>query len=133
MNVIKQLRERQCQRRLSFGLGAEAFSEALREAQAKRATKYGIAPKEGGYLTPPSGYPQDEASYGDPVSFRWPADAEHAPAVSPYFNRADAREKGGYSAREWAVVGQRLARLLTRHMRGKFIYRAGRLEREEEK
>ena len=133
MDVIKRLHEQQERRRLSYGLGAEAFSEALREAQAKRAKKYGIAPKEGGNLTPPKGYPQDEASYGDPSNFRWPADAEHAPAVSPYFNRADAREKGGYSAREWAVVGQRLARLLTRHMRGKFVYRAERLEREEEK
>lgn len=46
--------------------------EEKREAAEARAKKYGIAVKEGGHLTPPEGYPQDEDDYGDPVNYKYP-------------------------------------------------------------
>jgi len=49
--------------------------ERLHEEQERRAKRYGIAPKPGGHLTPPAGYPEDEDQYGDPVNYKYPAAA----------------------------------------------------------
>ena len=51
----------------------EGEREKLHEAAKRREEKYGIKFREDkGHLTPPKGYPQDEADYGDPVNYAYP-------------------------------------------------------------
>lgn len=107
--------------------------DKLRVAQARRATKYGIAAHEGGHLTPPAGYPEDEAAFGDPVNYRYPSDKTHIKAAESYFNHDGQREAGGYSTEEWAIIGKRIAAACNQHMGQGYRYDAGRIVREEAK
>lgn len=51
----------------------EGEREKLHEAAKRREEKYGIKFREdGGHLTPPEGYPQNEEDYGDPVNYKYP-------------------------------------------------------------
>lgn len=110
-----------------------ASREELREQRAARAKRYGIGVKEKSNLTPPKGYPTDEAAYGDPVNLRYPADAAHTLPAVQYFNHEGQREKGGYSSEEWAIIGKRLVRLCSRHLRADYEYKDGHVTRKEEK
>ncbi len=83
--------------------------ERLHAEADARAKKYGIAFKEKGGLTPPTGYPADEADYGDPVNYAYPIDESHLAAAVGYFNHEGQREAGGYTEAEWAVIGKRIA------------------------
>lgn len=105
--------------------------EKLRKAREARAKKYNIAVKEGGRLTPPKGYPTAEVDYGDPVNWSYPANAERARAALGYFNHEDAREAGGYSSKEWGIVGKRLAKLISKHLEADYEYKAGKLQKKE--
>ena len=52
---------------------AEGEREKLHEAAKRREEKYGIKFREdGGHLTPPKDYPQDEEDYADPVNYAYP-------------------------------------------------------------
>lgn len=112
---------------------AESEREKLRQAREARAKRYGIGVKEGGALTPPAGYPTSEADYGDPVNYRYPCDAGHARGALGYFNQDGQREDGGYSAEEWAIVGERLAKAISKHLEADYQYEAGKIRRKEEK
>ena len=104
-------------------------AEAAREARAK---KYGIGVKDGGSVTKPSkfeGVADDD--FGDPVNYAYPADAEHARAALGYFNHEGQREKGGYSAEEWAIVGKRLAERIGKHLPASYEYKDGKLQAKE--
>lgn len=104
-----------------------ADMESLREAAERRAKRYGIGVKPKGNRTPPKGFPESEAEYGDPVNYRYPADAAHAKPALGYFNHAGQREAGGYSSAEWAIVGRRLAEMIGQHLPASYIYKAGKL------
>jgi len=107
--------------------------EQAKEAQQKRADKYGIAPKEGKPVTKPAKFADvAEADFGDPVNWSYPADAEHARAALGYFNQDGQREDGGYSAEEWAVIGKRLAERVSRHLDAGYEFSDGKLRRKKE-
>lgn len=112
---------------------AQSEREKKRAARDARAKKYGIAAKEGGNLTPPKGYPTSDADYGDPVNYRYPADAAHAKPALGYFNHEGQREAGGYSSQEWGIIGKRLAKLVSKHLEATYEYRAGKLQKKEGK
>ncbi len=103
------------------------------EARERRAHQYGIAPKDGGALTPPAGYPEDEEQYGDPVNYAYPIDEEHISPAIAYYNRAGQREAGGYTPEEWAIIGKRIAAAATRLLGAAYEYRDGKVVRVEEK
>lgn len=116
---------------------AEELGEATdadRDAQKKRAAKYGIGITSKTNITKPKEYADlPESQFGDPVNFKWPADEEHAPSVAQYFNRSGMRQDGGYTPEDWAKIGRRLATLLTRHMPATYEYREGKLVHAERK
>jgi hypothetical protein len=116
------------------GSDAETFAdlEELRTQREGRAKRYGIGVKGRSNLTPPQGYPANPAEYGDPVNLRYPADAAHARAALGYFNQDGQREAGGYSGEEWAIIGKRLAKLVSRHLRAGYEYRDGKLQQKED-
>jgi hypothetical protein len=111
---------------------AESEREKLHQAQKERAGKYDIAPKAGGNLTPPKGFPESEEDYGDPVNYRYPVDDEHVRAALGYFNREGQREDGGYSSAEWAIIGERIAKRCSSYFEMSYIYRAGKVAKKEE-
>jgi len=115
---------------------AEELGEATdadREAKDKRAEKYGIRAIEGKPVTKPSEYEDvPEASFGDPTNWAWPCDEEHAKAAIGYFNRSGMREDGGYTPEDWAKVGERLAKLLTKYMPAAYQYKDGKLVQAEQ-
>ncbi len=106
--------------------------ERLLEEREKRAKKYGIRPQEGRPLTPPAGYPEDPELYGDPVNYAYPIDEEHIRAAIAYFNHEGQREAGGYSEREWEIIGERIAEAATKLLGRKYEYRNGKVVRVEE-
>ena len=112
-----------------FGEEDYADRAELQRQREARSKRYGISVKAQSNLTPPQGYPEDPGQYGDPVNLRYPADAEHAMAGYRYFNQDGQREKGGYASAEWAIVGERLAKLCSRNLRGGFAYKAGKIVR----
>jgi hypothetical protein len=107
--------------------------DRLRQQQQTRADKYGIGAKEGGRLSPPSDFPQAEGEYGDPVNFRYPADAAHAKPALSFFNQSGQMGAGGYSSEEWGIIGRRLARLISRHLEADYQYSDGKLSQKTEK
>jgi hypothetical protein len=109
-----------------------ADREALHKSRSARAKKYSIAAKDGGHLTPPKDYPTNESAYGDPVNYTYPADEERARPALTYFNQAKNREAGGYSTAEWAVIGKRLAKLITKALPASYAYKDGRIQRREQ-
>jgi hypothetical protein len=112
----------------------KASTEEDKEAQRKRAEKYGIAPKENGNVTKPSEYSNvADGSFGDPVNYKYPADAAHAKPALTYFNHPKMREKGGYSSEEWGIIGRRLAKLISRHLEDSYEYRSGKSQKKEKK
>uniref|UniRef100_A0A6M3KWF3 Uncharacterized protein n=1 Tax=viral metagenome TaxID=1070528 RepID=A0A6M3KWF3_9ZZZZ len=102
-----------------------------KERRAARASRYSIAVKEKSALTYPAGFPENDADYGDPVNYRYPADAEHAKAALGYFNQGGQRDAGGYTSSEWAIIGRRLARLISKHLSASYEYDDGRLVQRE--
>lgn len=108
---------------------AQTEREKLQAAREARAKRYGIGIKEGDALTPPKGYPTDEADYGNPVGYKYSIDEEHLAAAISYFNRGGQREAGGYTSAEWAIVGGRI----TKRAGVEYYYEAGKVERKKEK
>lgn len=111
----------------------ESERERLHKEQEERARRYGIAPKDGGHLTPPAGYPDDPDEYGDPVNYRYPIDAEHIRAAIVYFNQTEHRTQGGYTAEEWAIIGKRIASAASKLLDAEYEYRDGKVVRREAK
>jgi len=112
----------------------KAATDAEKDAQKKRAAKYGISPKEKGNVTKPNKYADvPEGSFGDPVNYKYPADEAHAQPAVTYFNQSEHRAQGGYSSEEWAKIGGRLAKLVSRHLDGSYQYKDGKLQKKEEK
>lgn len=108
-----------------------ADSEALHEAQQARADKYGIAPKDGGHLTPPADKPTSDTDYGDPVNYAYPMDSAHIKAAVGYFNHPDMRAKGGYSEAEWEKIGTRIADAANREIGDGHTFKDGVIETKE--
>lgn len=105
----------------------ERILEKLR-AWGKRV---GIPRKEDATrLTPPKGYPEDLNWYGDPANLKYPADKKHWRAAVSFYNAGKGRE--GYTPREWAILGRRLARLVSRSSGKKYVYHKGKLVPKEE-
>lgn len=114
-----------------FGDEEFADREQLRKERAARTKKFGISVKEKSNLTPPRGYPTNAASYGDPVNYRYPADSEHAQSAVQYYNHENQREAGGYTSKEWAIIGRRLAEICSENLRADYEYSSGKLQRKE--
>lgn len=120
------------QERPGPGKATDGEREEVREAQEARAKKHGIAAKKGKPVTKPSEYGDvPDASFGDPVNYSYPADAEHARPALSYFNQKGQREDGGYTSEEWGVIGGRLAKLLSKHLEADYEYRDGKLAHKE--
>lgn len=96
--------------------------EKLRQAQRERARRYRIAPKPSGHLTPPKGYPEDPDQYGDPVNYAYPVDRQRWRAAIAYFNQTEHKRQGGYTDREWAIIGRRIAELASRVSGNQYVY-----------
>ena len=107
--------------------------EQLREERERRALKYGIRAQDGRPLTPPADYPEDPEQYGDPVNYVYPIDEEHIQPAIAYFNREGQREAGGYSEREWRIIGERIAAAATRYLDAHYEYKDGKVVRADEK
>lgn len=104
-------------------LSSVKADESDKEAQKKRSAHYGIGIKDGGHVTKPSEFadvPDD--MFGDPVNYRYPADKAHIQPAVAYFNHDGQMSAGGYSAREWAIIGKRIAS----HAKGK-VYKGGKI------
>lgn len=114
------------------GLDDEERKKLHDEAEA-RAKKYGIAFKGKGNLTPPAGKPTDEGDYGDPVNYAYPIDEAHIRAAVGYFNHPDAREKGEYSAEEWANIGERIAERANKLIGDGHEFKDGKIETSDER
>jgi len=106
--------------------------EEAREAQAKRAKKYGIAVKEGGHVTKPSEWehvPDDQ--FLDPVNYRYPCpDAKQTRAAASYWGREKNQEQ--YSARERAIINDRLDKFREQYKIGNFNEGGGSMEKFRE-
>jgi hypothetical protein len=110
----------------------EADRDELRKQREQRAKRYNIAAKSSGHLTPPQDYPSDEALYGDPVNYRYPADTTaRARAAITRFNDSSNRTDGGYNNAEWAVIGRRIAKLASDKLDADYVYADGRVQRKE--
>jgi HK97 family phage prohead protease len=109
--------------------------ERLRAAQRERARRYRIAPKPSGHLTPPKGYPEDPDQYGDPVNYAYPVDRTRWRAAIAYFNQTEHKRQGGYTDREWGVIGRRIAQLVSRLTGREYVYdpRDQKVKAKEEK
>jgi hypothetical protein len=84
-----------------------AATEEEKEAQRRRAKRYGIAVKPGGNVTKPSEYSNvADEDFADPVNYRYPIDREHIRAAASYWGMARNREQ--YSAREQAIISERI-------------------------
>jgi hypothetical protein len=119
---------------------ADAYTEAEEQdtavkAQQARSKKYGIAvidPPKGNRTKPGEYSDVPDSAFGDPVNYKWPADAEHARAALGYFNHSGAQSKGGYSSGDWAKVGGRLATLISKHLTADYQYKDGKLVQKGE-
>lgn len=108
--------------------GGESEREKLHEEAEKRSKKYGIEFKEGkGHLTPPAGKPKDPEQYGDPVNYAYPIDEEHIRPAVAYFNHDGQREAGGYSEKEWEIIGKRIAAAANRYLGEGYKYEDGKI------
>lgn len=109
--------------------GEREKAQAEKDARARR---YGISAIDGKAVTKPSEFAGiADSDFGDPVNYAYPADAEHARAALGYFNQSDARTSGGYSEADWAKVGDRLARLVSRHLEADYEFSGGKLAQKE--
>lgn len=74
-----------------------------------RSSRVGIDRREGEPLTAPQNNPTDWTKYGDPVNWKYPVAKGHSGTTLVRYNlRKDAAL---YSAREWNIIGRRIARL----------------------
>jgi len=89
----------------------EVDNEEAKKAMEARSEKYGIGIKEGGNVGKPSEY-KDVADdmFADPVNYRYPIDEKHITPAVGYFNHDGQREDGGYTEKEWEVIGKRIAK-----------------------
>ena len=111
--------------------GVESYAEleSLREARQARSGKHGIAVKGRSNLTTPKGYPSETGQYGDPVNLRYPLDKAHVLSAVQYFNHAGQMRKGGYTSKEWATIGQRIARAASKHLGGRYAFANGKVNK----
>lgn len=107
---------------------AEAMQKASADEKAATETKLkalgsriGIARRDGEPLTPPKGYPTDPNEYGDPANYGYPCDTEARcnSAVSRFNGGAG---KSSYSAKEWNILGRRIAQKSGTQVGAKYQY-----------
>ena len=94
----------------------EGAREKAKKEQEARASKYGIAVKEGGNVTKPSEFaniPDDE--FADPVNYRYPIDAAHVQAAWAYISQPDNQKAGGYSSEEWGRMQEKVKAAMKKH------------------
>lgn len=84
--------------------------EKLVQAQIARSKRYGIEVLSGGSLTPPSGYPTDEADYADPVNYMYPL----IPDARAKNARARFKQNAGQYSKEASkkVIHERIVKKL---------------------
>ena len=90
----------------------KAATDAEKEAQKKRAIKYGIEIKKGGNVTKPSKYVEvADDKFADPVNFRYPLSPPiRATNAITRFNAPGNKTASGYNDEEWAKMGGRIAK-----------------------
>ncbi len=88
----------------------EEATDVDKQAQAARATKYGIAVKPGKAVTKPKEWASvADGDFADPVNYAYPLpDAEQAMVAMRYFNHDGQRADGGYTPEEWTKIGHRI-------------------------
>jgi hypothetical protein len=92
-------------------LEAEEKEKVVAELK-QRGSRIGIVRREGEPVTPPKDKPADWKLYGDPANWSWPVDEKgRAQSALAYYNGGSGKEK--YSAREWNILGRRIARLVS--------------------
>lgn len=89
--------------------------------------KYGIQETKSGHRTPPPGYPTDREQYADPVNYKYPLNGAHARDAVDYYNEDGEREKGGYTAKEWKIIGRRIVDACNRQDGGGYSLEGDRI------
>jgi len=108
----------------------ERATEEERERQELRSKKFKIMPKKTGHITKPSEYADiPDELFGDPVNYKYPIDPEHLIIAIRYFNHSKQRVAGGYTDKEWEIIGNRIAN----RTNGKYIYKDGKIIRAEKR
>lgn len=108
-------------------------SEEAKAEQEKRASRYGIAIKEGGNVTKPNEYENvADEKFGDPVNYRYPLNQERVLPAIRYFNHDGQRAAGGYTEAEWAIIGKRIAQIASSALGVDYKYDGGKIMRAEE-
>ena len=89
----------------------KVVGEAAKEAQKKRAAKYGIRIL-GGNVTKPSKYAGvADDKFADPVNYRYPlSPPARATNAITRFNDLGNKAAGGYNDEEWAKMGARITK-----------------------
>jgi len=82
-----------------------------KEAQKARASKWGIAVKDGGHVTKPGEWSSvPDGEFLDPVNYRYPCpNADQTRAAAAYWGKPDNQAQ--YSSEEKAIMNRRLAEM----------------------
>ncbi len=84
-----------------------AATESDREAQKKRASKYGIQVRPDGNVTKPSQYSHlNDSQFADPVNYAYPIDKEHILAALRYWGKP--KNKAKYNSKSQAIITRRI-------------------------
>jgi len=84
-----------------------AANESAKEAQRKRASKYGIQVRPGGHVTKPKEYVHlKDSQFADPVNYAYPISKEFIRAALRYWGMP--KNKAKYNAKSRAIINQRM-------------------------
>jgi len=84
-----------------------AADEVAKEAQRKRAAKYGIQIRPDGNVTKPKQYAHlNDSQFADPVNYAYPIDKEHVLAALRYWGKP--KNKAKYNAKSRGIITKRM-------------------------
>lgn len=97
--------------KLITGIASKAALAATgkkeKEAQRKRAAKYGIQVRPDGNVTKPKEYAHlNDSQFADPVNYAYPIDKEHILAALRYWGKP--KNKAKYNAKSRAIITRRM-------------------------
>lgn len=110
-----------------------ASREEGKEKQEARSKQYRIGIKLDGNVTKPSSYTNvPDSEFADPVNFQYPLNKTRAMLTIQYFNQEERGVLGDYSTQEWAIIGNRIAKIASKILDVDYKYKDGKIVRFEE-
>lgn len=110
-----------------------ASREEGKEKQEVRAEQYKIGIKPDGNIAKPFSYTNvPDSEFADPVNFRYPLNRDRVLPAIQYFNQEDQGVSSDYSTQEWAIIGNRIARIASKILDVDYKYKGGKIVRSEE-